>query len=123
MMYYFVAVGLNVAISTGLYWVGSTFINQLTPIIIDSVLGVVGYLYILMGFTLVGFFFVLFTLPETKVNQSSFTIMAEWVYFVQFIFSFYYFQNKSCFSCVPSLFTSASYTNVGLLLLFLKFIF
>ena len=56
------------AISTGMFWLSATSMTQMTPIIIDSVLGIAGFMCLLIGFTVIAFIAVLFGLPETKVR-------------------------------------------------------
>ena len=49
------------------YWVCDVVVAQLTPIMLASALQTFGTFYFLAGVNLIGFFFVLLTLPETKV--------------------------------------------------------
>lgn len=60
--------GVTVAIASGLYWFFSCVNTQITPLIIGSSLKLHGYFYIISTINCFAFFFVLFTLPETKVT-------------------------------------------------------
>ena len=56
------------AVSTTIAWMSAAIVLQITPIIIDSVLGIAGYMCLLIGLTVLSFILVLFGLPETKVR-------------------------------------------------------
>ena len=53
------------------FWVCNVVVAQLTPIILASALQTFGTFYFLAGVNLIGFFFALLTLPETKVWLAS----------------------------------------------------
>ena len=55
------------AISGGLFWTAAAVSIQFIPIIINSEVGISGYLCMLMGVTVLAFLLVLLALPETKV--------------------------------------------------------
>jgi hypothetical protein len=60
--------GAAVSITTAGNWTGNFLVAMLTPILIFcSPLDIHGTFYLLSGALLMGFFFVLLTLPETKV--------------------------------------------------------
>lgn len=61
--------GIAVAIATSSYGFFTFAVNQVAPLIVGSPLRLYGYFYIVAGFNLFGFFFILFNLPETKVSQ------------------------------------------------------
>ena len=63
-----ITVGTNVAISSGIFWISAAVVTQVTPIIVDSALGIAGFLSLLIGFTIVSIFVVLVGLPETNVS-------------------------------------------------------
>ena len=56
------------AVSSTIVWISAAIVLQITPIIIDSVLGIAGYLCLLIGLTVLCFILVLLGLPETKVR-------------------------------------------------------
>ena len=60
--------GITTGISTSAYWVSSTLINQITPLILAQ-LGLSGYFYIITGINMFAFILVLLALPETKVGH------------------------------------------------------
>ena len=66
-LYFVLRIAFNVAISCGVFWIFSAATAQVTAVIIDSPLGIAGYLYIVIGCTVASFIVVLFTVPETKV--------------------------------------------------------
>ena len=60
--------GAAVSITTAGNWTGNFLVAMLTPVLIlCSPLDIHGTFYLLSGALLMGFFFVLLTLPETKV--------------------------------------------------------
>lgn len=60
--------GAAVSITTAGNWTGNFLVAMLTPVLIlCSPLDIHGTFYLLSGALLLGFFFVLLTLPETKV--------------------------------------------------------
>ena len=60
--------GAAVSITTAGNWTGNFIVAMLTPVLIlCSPLDIHGTFYLLSGALLMGFFFVLLTLPETKV--------------------------------------------------------
>jgi hypothetical protein len=63
-MYY---LGIAAAMTNGPYWLMLFIVNQLTPVIVGSPLGLRGFFYILTVFNATSFLFVLIFLPETKV--------------------------------------------------------
>jgi sugar porter (SP) family MFS transporter len=58
--------GIAVSITTSGNWIGNFTIAMVTPLLLGSVLRTSGTFYIISGFLFASFFFVLFTLPETK---------------------------------------------------------
>lgn len=60
--------GFKVAVSSGAYFATAALSTQITSIVINSVLGIVGYLYGVIGLTIISFVIVLLALPETKVR-------------------------------------------------------
>ncbi len=77
--------GAAVSITTAGNWTGNFLVAMLTPILIlCSPLDIHGTFYLLSGALLMGFFFVLLTLPETKVY---YTLLFMWSSFEsQFFF-------------------------------------
>ena len=65
------------AISTGIYYIFGALTAQVTAVIIDSPLGIAGYLYIVIGCTFASFFVVLLTVPETKVTSHQKLLMID----------------------------------------------
>ena len=59
--------GLAVSVATLAFWVSNVVVAQLTPIMLASALQTYGTFYFLATVNFAGFFFVLLTLPETKV--------------------------------------------------------
>lgn len=62
---------VSVSITTASNWLGNFLVAMLTPILIASPVGIHGTFYLLSGLLLAAFFFVLLTLPETKVRGQS----------------------------------------------------
>ena len=63
-----------VSLTTAANWIGNFIVAMLTPVLIASSLQIHGTFYILSGALLVAFFFVLFSLPETKVSRLMFYV-------------------------------------------------
>ena len=59
---------VSVSITTAANWTGNFVVAMLTPILIASPLHIYGTFYLLSGCLLAAFFFVLFSLPETKAS-------------------------------------------------------
>ncbi len=59
------------SLTTAANWIGNFVIAMVTPILLASVLQTAGTFYILSVFLAAAFVFVLFTLPETKVQKLS----------------------------------------------------
>jgi len=60
--------GLNVALSTAIFWTSAAVSTQVIPVIIDSTHGIFGYMCLLLGITFAAFLLVLLGIPETKVT-------------------------------------------------------
>ena len=59
---------VSVSITTAANWTGNFVVAMLTPILIASPLHIYGTFYLLSACLLAAFFFVLFSLPETKAS-------------------------------------------------------
>ena len=59
--------GTKIALTTATFWLCSFLATQFVPLIINSVLGVTGFFYILIGINVFSFMIPLLGLPETKV--------------------------------------------------------
>ncbi len=59
--------GIQVALSSGSFFLSAAVNAQITSLFINSSLGIIGYLYLVIGATVVAFVIVLLTVPETKV--------------------------------------------------------
>ena len=60
-------IAFGVAAGTATYWMCSVAVTQIAPIMLSSPLQVFGTMYCFAGVAFISFFFVLLTLPETKV--------------------------------------------------------
>ena len=60
---------LTVAVATSLFWVFNYSVNQVTPVIIGSVIDVYGLLFIVVVNNLLAMFLISCALPETKVTN------------------------------------------------------
>ena len=70
-----------VSITTAANWIGNFVVAMLTPILIASPLHIHGTFYLLSGCLLAAFFFVLFSLPETKVSSPSHVAITHHVFY------------------------------------------
>ncbi len=61
--------GIQVALSSGVFFVSSAATAQITSLFISSSLGIIGFLYLVIGTTVITFMTVLLAVPETKVRS------------------------------------------------------
>lgn len=85
--------GIQVALSSGSFFLSAAVNAQITSLFINSSLGIIGYLYLVIGATVVAFVIVLLTVPETKVlsidmlsyARNKATIICYWFLIVKFV--------------------------------------
>ena len=60
--------GIQVSLSSGVLFLSAATAIQITSLFISSSPGIIGYLYLVIGTTVIAFMIVLLAVPETKVR-------------------------------------------------------